>query len=56
MSSNRVLTIRVSGKDRKEKVRKLLLDLAHFKNLLIMRVLKSLHIRALMHQKVSLMI
>jgi hypothetical protein len=33
MHSSRVLTIRVSGKERKEKVRKLLLDLAHFKNL-----------------------
>ena len=35
MLSNRVLSIRISGKERKEKVRKLLLDLAHFKSLLI---------------------
>jgi len=35
MLSSRVLTIRISGKDRKERVRKLLFDLAHFKNLLI---------------------
>jgi len=31
----RVLYIRVSGKERKEKVRKLLYDLAHFRNILI---------------------
>jgi len=35
MLSSRVLSIRISGKDRKERVRKLLFDLAHFKNLLI---------------------
>ncbi|ADY73332.1 transposase, IS605 OrfB family [Desulfurobacterium thermolithotrophum DSM 11699] len=38
MQSNRVLNIRISGKERKEKVRKLLLDLAHFKNLLILLI------------------
>ncbi len=40
MLSSRVLTIRVSGKDRKERVRKLLFDLAHFKNLLIILIRK----------------
>jgi len=38
MLSSRVLTIRVSGKERKERVRKLLLDLAHFKNLWIILI------------------
>ncbi|WP_456395683.1 RNA-guided endonuclease InsQ/TnpB family protein [Desulfurobacterium sp.] len=38
MQSNRILNIRISGKERKEKVRKLLLDLAHFKNLLILLI------------------
>ena len=38
MLLNRVLTIRISGKERKEKVRKLLLDLAHFKNLWIILI------------------
>jgi len=38
MLSNRVLSIRISGKERKEKVRKLLLDLAHSKNLLILLI------------------
>jgi len=32
----RVLSIRIAGKERKQKVRKLLFDLAHFKNLLIL--------------------
>ena len=38
MFSSRVLSIRVSGKERKEKLRKLLLDLAHFKNLWILLI------------------
>jgi len=33
-----VLSIRVSGKERKKKVRILLLDLAHFKNLLVLLI------------------
>jgi len=37
---NRVLSIRISGKERKQKVRKLLLDLAHFRNLLILLIRK----------------
>ena len=32
----RVLSIKIAGKERKQKVRKLLLDLAHFRNLLIL--------------------
>jgi len=39
-SVKRVLTIRVSGKERKEKVRKLLYDLAHFRNILIILIRK----------------
>ena len=35
MLLNRVLSIRISGKKRKESIRRLFLDLAHFKNLLI---------------------
>ena len=35
---NRVLSIRIAGKERKQKVRKLLLDLAHFRNLLILLI------------------
>jgi hypothetical protein len=35
-----VLSIRIGGKERKQKVRKLLLDLAHFKNLLILLIRK----------------
>lgn len=35
LSGKKVLTVRISGKERKQKVRKLLLDLAHFRNLLI---------------------
>ncbi len=38
MLSNRVLAIRISGKERKERVRKLLLDLVHFKNLWIILI------------------
>ena len=34
----RVLSIRIAGKERKQKVKKLLLDLAHFKNLLILLI------------------
>ena len=34
----RVLSIRIAGKERKQKVRKLLLDLAHFRNLLILLI------------------
>jgi putative transposase len=37
---NRVLSIRIGGKKRKQKVRKLLLDLAHFRNLLILLIRK----------------
>ena len=37
-SVKRVLTIRISGKERKEKVRKLLYDLAHFRNMLIILI------------------
>ena len=36
----RVLSIRVSGKERKKKVRNLLLDLAHFRNMLIILITK----------------
>jgi len=39
-STKRILTIRVSGKERKEKVRKLLYDLAHFRNMLIILIRK----------------
>jgi IS605 OrfB family transposase len=35
-----VLSIRVSGKERKKKVRSLLLDLAHFRNLLVLLIRK----------------
>jgi len=38
LSVKKVLTIRVSGKERKQKVRKLLYDLAHFRNLLIILI------------------
>ena len=38
MLSNRVLTIRISGKEKKERVRRLFLDLAHFKNLWILLI------------------
>ncbi|RTZ61366.1 MAG: transposase [Gammaproteobacteria bacterium] len=34
----RVLSIRIAGKERKQKVRKLILDLVHFKNLLILLI------------------
>jgi len=34
----RVLSIRIAGKERKQKVRKLLLDLGHFRNLLILLI------------------
>ena len=34
----RVLSIRIAGKERKQKVRKLLLDVAHFRNLLILLI------------------
>jgi len=37
---SRALSIRIGGKERKQKVRKLLLDLAHFKNLLILLIRK----------------
>ncbi|WP_340690100.1 transposase [Hydrogenobacter thermophilus] len=40
LSSKRVLTIRVGGKERKRKVRTLLLDLAHFRNMLIILITK----------------
>jgi len=35
---NRVLSIRISGKERKQKVRKLLYDLAHFRNMLVILI------------------
>ncbi len=38
--SKQVLPIRVSGRERKKRVRNLLLDLAHFKNLLIIFINK----------------
>ncbi len=38
MFSSRILSIRISGKERKAKVRKLLLDLAHFRNLLLILI------------------
>ena len=38
MLLNRVLSIRISGKKRKESVRRLFLDLAHFKNLWIILI------------------
>ena len=34
----RVLSIRIAGKERKQKVRKLLLDVAHFRNLLVLLI------------------
>jgi len=37
---NRSLSIRVAGKERKQKVRKLLLELAHFRNLLVLFIRK----------------
>jgi hypothetical protein len=37
---SRALSIRIGGKERKQKVRKHLLDLAHFKNLLILLIRK----------------
>ena len=36
--NKKVLTIRISGKERKNKVRKLLYDLAHFRNLLLILI------------------
>ncbi len=36
--AKRALTIRISGKERKEKVRKFLYDLAHFRNILIILI------------------
>jgi len=39
-SIKKVLSIRVRGKDRKKKVRDLLLDLAHFRNILIILITK----------------
>jgi len=38
MLSNRILSVRISGRERKERVRKLLLDLAHLKNLWILLI------------------
>ncbi len=38
--SKRILSIRVSGKERKNKVRTLLLDLAHFRNILLILLRK----------------
>ncbi|WP_297445218.1 transposase [Desulfurobacterium sp.] len=38
MFLSRILSIRISGKERKERVRKLLLDLAHFRNLLVILI------------------
>ena len=37
-SVKKVLTIRVSGRERKEKVRRFLYDLAHFRNMLIILI------------------
>ena len=39
-SAKKILSIRVSGKERKQKVRKLLYDLAHFRNMLIILIRK----------------
>ena len=39
-SAKKILSIRVSGKERKAKVRKLLYDLAHFRNMLIILIRK----------------
>ncbi len=39
-SVKKVYTIRVSGKERKEKVKKLLHDLAHFRNMLVIFIRK----------------
>ncbi|HIQ31030.1 MAG TPA: transposase, partial [Aquifex aeolicus] len=40
ISRKRTLTTKISGKERKEKVRKLLYDLAHFRNILIILIRK----------------
>ena len=40
MLSNRILSIRISGKERKERIRAFLLDLAQFRNLLILLIRK----------------
>ncbi len=49
-----VLSIRISGKERKKKVRSLLLDLAHFRNLLILLIRKYYEIykEALLNQSI----
>ncbi len=49
-----VLSIRVSGKERKKKVRTLLLELAHFRNLLIIfiRKYKDIYNKILLHQSI----
>ncbi|QWK20663.1 MAG: IS200/IS605 family accessory protein TnpB-related protein [Hydrogenobacter thermophilus] len=39
-SGKRVLSIRVSGKERKKRIRTMLLDLAHFRNLLVILIRK----------------
>ena len=40
LTNKEILSIRISGKERKKKVRTLLLDLAHFRNLLIIFIRK----------------
>jgi len=52
---SRVLPIRISGKERKQKVRKLLLDLAHFRNLLILLIREYKEIYGNYHLNISLL-
>ena len=53
-SVKRVFTIRVSGKERKEKVRKFLFDLAHFRNMLILLIAeyRKLYSKWLLNQSI----
>ncbi|RMH81061.1 MAG: transposase, partial [Acidobacteria bacterium] len=52
--NKKVLPIRVSGKERKNKVRTLLLDLAHFRNMLIILISRyyTLHKEGLLNQSI----
>ncbi len=53
-SVKRILTIRVSGKEKKEKVRKFLFDLAHFRNMLILMIAeyRKLYSKWLLNQSI----
>ncbi len=53
-SAKRILTIRISGKERKRRVRKLLYDLAHFRNMLVILIRKYrlTYKKALLHESI----